>query len=74
MISIVIVIVILFVLFVFGILLQNILKIQNSFNPDNKFSNLYIKIRDFLAENKGVIENKIDNSNEKKNISSIKSD
>ncbi|WP_289024639.1 AAA family ATPase [uncultured Salegentibacter sp.] len=54
-------------------LLQNILKIQNSFNPDNKVSSLYIKIRDFLAENKVVIENKIDNSNEKKNISSIKS-
>lgn len=53
-------------------LLQNILRIQNAFNPDNKVSSLYIKIRDYLAENKEIIEYKISNSNEKKSISSVK--
>lgn len=52
-------------------ILENILAIQNVFNPSNLVSNLYIQLQDLFTSNLGEIELKIQNSNERKEIVSI---
>lgn len=49
-------------------LLSNILNIQNEFNPNNLISNIYLLLQKSFNENKKIITEKIENSNERKSI------
>jgi len=49
-------------------LLSNILNIQNVFNPNNLISNIYLSLQKSFTENKKIITEKIENSNERKSI------
>lgn len=51
--------------------IDNILKIQNSYNPQNITSNIYINIKDIFDSNISIIQDKIKNPNERKNLISI---
>ncbi|MDD4516220.1 AAA family ATPase [Massilibacteroides sp.] len=52
---------------------SNILKIQNTYNPNNIVSNTYIELQTLLTKNIDIIDDKILKSNEKKNIISLAS-
>jgi wobble nucleotide-excising tRNase len=52
-------------------ILENILAIQNVFNPSNLVSNLYMQLQELFTSNLGAIALKIQNSNERKEIVSI---
>jgi wobble nucleotide-excising tRNase len=52
-------------------LISNLLTIQNEFNSNNIVSNLVITLKEFFKTNLDIIQDKIDNSNEKKSINSI---
>jgi len=51
--------------------LTSIQDIQNVFNPDNLVSNIYIKLNELFSENIDVIDNKLENTNEKLVLNSI---
>lgn len=51
--------------------IESIGSIQNIFNPNNIVSNLVIKLNSLFETNLGIIDYKIDHSNEKKSISSL---
>lgn len=50
---------------------ENILAIQNVFNPSNLVSNIYIQLQELFTSNLAAIELKIQNSNERKETVSI---
>lgn len=52
-------------------LVTNILKIQNSYNQDNISSNLYVKLQKLFESNHEIIEDKLKNPNERKELISI---
>lgn len=52
-------------------IISNLLAIQNEFNSNNIVSNLVIALKEFFKSNLDVIQDKIDNSNERKSINSI---
>jgi len=52
-------------------IISNLLAIQNEFNSNNIVSNLVIALKEFFKTNLDVIQDKIDNSNERKSINSI---
>lgn len=51
--------------------LANISSIQSSYNPNNLVSNTYIRLQELFKINVSIIEDKIENANEKKNLTSI---
>lgn len=51
--------------------LENVLAIQNVFNPNNLVSNVYIQLQELFTNNISKIDLKIKNSNERKDIISI---
>ena len=52
-------------------LISNLLAIQNEFNSNNVVSNLVIILKEFFKINLDIIQDKIDNSNERNSINSI---
>lgn len=54
-----------------NIFISNISQIQNEFNPQNKVSNLVIALSTLFDDNIDLINYKIENSNEKKTITSL---
>lgn len=51
--------------------LENVLAIQNIFNPNNLVSNVYIQLQELFTNNISEVDFKIKNSNERKDIISI---
>ncbi|MFD0837385.1 AAA family ATPase [Mariniflexile aquimaris] len=51
--------------------LENILAIQNVFNPNNLVSNVYIQLQELFTNNISEVDLKIKNSNERKDIISV---
>ena len=51
--------------------LVNILSIQSSYNANNLVSNTYIQLQELFKINVSIIEDKIENANEKKNLTSL---
>jgi wobble nucleotide-excising tRNase len=51
--------------------LANTLSIQNVYNPNNLVSETYLQLQELFRINISIIEDKIDNANEKKNINSL---
>ncbi len=52
-------------------LIASITAIQNVFNPNNQVSNLVLLLTRFFDDNLGIIDHKIEHSNEKKSLTSI---
>lgn len=51
--------------------LENVLAIQNIYNPNNLVSNVYIQLQELFTHNISEVDLKIKNSNERKDIISI---
>lgn len=53
--------------------LASVISIQNEFNPTNLLSNIYLSLQEHFKNNSDTIADKIENPNERKNITSLNS-